>query len=73
MASAGWTSPEPGRLITLAEAGGVDSLYWDGSRSCVSGGVSSVRLSGAVADAVALCAAGTNEQLYATWGMPTGR
>ncbi len=67
MTSAGWTSPEPGRLITLPEAGGVDTLYWDGSRACVSGGVASVRISSAVADAVALCAAGTNEILYATW------
>ena len=67
MASAGWTSPEPGRLVTLSEAGGVDSLYWDGARASVSGGVASVRISAATADAVALCAAGTNETLYATW------
>ncbi|MBN2873333.1 MAG: hypothetical protein JXJ30_10540, partial [Halothiobacillaceae bacterium] len=67
MASAGWTSPEPGRLITLPEDGGVDSLYWDGARASVSGGVASVRISDALGDAVALCAAGTNEMLYATW------
>lgn len=67
MACAGWTSPEPGRLVTLSEGVGVDSLYWDGARASVSGGVASVRISGAAADAVALCAAGTNEHLYATW------
>ena len=67
MACAGWRSPEPGRLLTLPGADGLDSLYWDGARASVSGGVASVRISGTAAEHVALCAAGTNETLFATW------
>lgn len=72
MACAGWTSPEPGRLITLPGADGLDSLYWDGAHASVPGGAPSVRFSDAEAGHVALCAAGTNETLYAIWIAGTG-
>lgn len=72
LACAGWRSPEPGRVVYLPGGDGIESLYWDGSRSSVAGGDAARQVAAAASRQVALCPAGTNETLYLTSLAETG-
>jgi hypothetical protein len=64
LACAGYTSVEPGRLLSITGTNGVSSMYWDGTRSSVPGGVERVPVESGSALRTVLSAEGTNETLW---------